>query len=86
MAAFIAQGVVGVDAEDAQGAWEVAQHSELPWDVVGVVDADVIVEAVVPLRRRPWFGRASAVLVPMMAYGAIADTSSTRALLALLVG
>lgn len=85
MATFIAEGVAVVEAEDRIEAWEVADHSELPWEVVGVVDTDVVVAAVVPEARpsrRSWFGWSSLALAPLLAYGAIADTSAIRALAA----
>lgn len=89
MATFIASALTGVEAEDAQEAHSIAQHEEVRWEVTGVATADdlsVVLSPAIQLqndpRREKWplFGKASAVLVPLLAYGAYTGESGIRAL------
>lgn len=91
---FIAAQLADVEADSHEEAWDRAAHdSDLTWEVAACVrkeSASYAVEAIVEattrtrvkrsLTSRPLFGKASLVALPMMAYGAVTDASSTRAL------
>ena len=95
---YIAAALAGVEADSRDEAWEYAQYNELPWEVTGVTEPERLEVVLAPHRginevdllprRQKWplFGRFSLVGVPLLAYGAIADTSAIRALAVAVLG
>ncbi len=96
MAQYVAAALAGVEADDADEAFDIAQHNVCDWEVTGVTPAEDISivlgpvtevvsatdprkEPLIPLGERPLFGKAALLWVPMVAWGAIADTSGLRA-------
>lgn len=80
MAQYVAAALAGVEADSKDDAWECAQHNVLEWEVTGVTDVEDIHVVLAPAEQmiddprgasmitRPWFGKASLILGPALAW------------------
>lgn len=97
MSQYVAAALAGVEADDADEAFDLAKYNVHNWEVTGVTPVEDIGVTLGPaidvaaasdprdeplilgFQRRPLFGKASLIGGPLLAYGAIADTSAIRA-------